>query len=113
MIRRVVRSRAGRTVLAILFLAGAWQGWLSYEASAKIPQALADPNSGEPVDLLVTLRFPPERFHILMFQKFGRVSGTEGHTVEVRSVRRASVRRIARFYWVKEIALFEREKEAP
>jgi hypothetical protein len=99
--------------LTILFLAGAWQGWLSYQALAKIPQALADLNSGEPVDLFVTLRFPPERFHILMFQKFGRVSGTEGHSVEVRSVRRSSVRRIARFYWVKEIALLEGDREGP
>ena len=83
-----------------------WQGWLSWQAGPKIPADLAA-HAGErgTVNLQVQLRFPPERFHILMFQRFGRVSGTEGRTVEVRGVRAARVREIARFYWVERIAI--------
>jgi hypothetical protein len=57
------------------------------------------------VNLQVQLRFPPERFHILMFQRFGRVSGAEGRTVEVRGVNPSRVREIARLYWVERIAI--------
>lgn len=57
-------------------------------------------------DLRVTLRFPPERFHILAMQRLGRVSGTEGNTIEVRGVPAARVREIARYYWVKQITPF-------
>ncbi len=38
----------------------------------------------EKVNILVTLPFPPERFHVQLFQTYGRVSGTQENAVEVR-----------------------------
>ena len=35
------------------------------------------PTGAERVNILVTLPFPPERFHVQLFQTFGRVSGTQ------------------------------------
>ena len=49
------------------------------------------------------LPFPPERFHVLMFQRFGRVSGTQDQSVEVRGVDPARLNAIARYYWVSRI----------
>lgn len=101
--RRTVRILAVLAALAVL-----WQVWLSAQAAPKIPPDLASHVGPRgTVDLQVQLRFPPERFHILMFQRFGRVSGTEGRTIEVRGVAPGRVREIARFYWVERIAVLD------
>lgn len=104
-----MKSPFGRVVVVFVVLMLAWQGWLSWQARQKVPPDLARHVSDRgTVDLLVTLRFPPERFHILMFQRFGRVVGTEGRTVDLHGVPVARVREIARFYWVEGIALTDR-----
>jgi len=100
-----MRTPFWRVIAVLVVLVLAWQGWLSWQARPKVPPDLAHYVSERgTVDLVVTLRFPPERFHILVFQRFGRVSGTEGRTVELRGVAAARVREIARFYWVERIA---------
>ena len=53
--------------------------------------------------MLVTLPFPPERFHVLVFQRYGRVSGTQDNSIEVRGVRREDLRAVARHYWVTKV----------
>lgn len=96
----VIRSRKTQVLLAILVAYVAWQVWLTAAAPAKIADF---PPGGERANILVTLPFPPERFHVQVFQGFGRVSGTEGNTIEVRGVKRAEFNSIARPYWVKRI----------
>ena len=56
-----------------------------------------------PVTVLVTLAFPPERFHVLAFQKYGRVSGTQDNAVELRGVNKADLTSVARPYWVIKV----------
>jgi hypothetical protein len=100
-------SRTARLVLSAVVVILTWQAWLSYQAAAKMPADLsAHLSPRETVDLKVTLRFPPERFHTLMMQRFGRVSGTEGDTIEVRGVSVDRVWKIARLYWVRRITPF-------
>ncbi len=53
--------------------------------------------------MLVTLPCTPERFHVLPFQTFGRVSGTQDNAVEVRGVKLANLNAVARPYWVKRV----------
>ncbi|MDR7417033.1 MAG: ABC transporter ATP-binding protein [Armatimonadota bacterium] len=102
--RRLLESRLGRALLAVTLAAGGWQGWLEYQARTKMPVFLEHHLSPRgTVDLLVQLPFPPERFHILALQRFGRVSGTREHAVELRSVPPSRVREIARLYWVRGI----------
>lgn len=91
--------------IGIVVIVG-WHIWLASQAPMKMPGDLQNRASARgTVDVRVTLRFPPERFHVLMFQRFGRVSGTDGNSVEVRSVPVHRVREIARFYWVRRIDL--------
>lgn len=95
-----------RVLAVLMVLTLAWQVWLSWQAGPKMPRDLAlHAGARGTVNLQVQLRFPPERFHILMFQRLGRVSGTEGRTVEVRGVNPSRVREIARLYWVERIAI--------
>ena len=101
MIRAILRSPQARLVLGALVLYLLWQLWLSIAAPGKISPEID--RSKPKVNLLVTLPFVPERFHVLMFQRFGRVSGTVDHSVEVRSVAPAQLNTIARYYWVSRV----------
>src|SRR5207247_8911945 len=88
-----------RIVLGLFLIYLGWQGWLSIAAPAKIAPGL----DAERVNVLVTLPFPPERFHVLVFQRYGRVSGTQDNSIEVRGVRREDLRAVARHYWVTKV----------
>lgn len=97
-------SRRGRILVIVLLLYLLWQAWLMIEAPGKIVPGLDRTVSQRgTVDLLVTLPFPPERFHILTFQRYGRVSGTSGNTAEVRGVKLEAVSDLARYYWVRRV----------
>ena len=78
----------------------AWQLWLTIAAPQKIANFAG---SSEKVNILVVLPFEPERFHVQMMQTYGRVSGTQEKSVEVRGVKRADLTTIARPYWVKRV----------
>ena len=99
--REILRSTKGRIALGVLVSYLCWQVWLSLAAPAKIaPGFKAD---AQKVNVLVTLPFPPERFHVIAFQKFGRVSGTQDNSIEVRGVNRANLSAVARPYWVMRV----------
>lgn len=100
MLRDVLRSRRFHILLAVALGYLAWQVWLTIAA----PQKLAGlAGESEKVNVLVTLAFPPERFHFQRFQAYGRVSGTEQNAVEVRGVKRVDLTTVARPYWVRRV----------
>ncbi len=97
-----------RTVIFLLVAGAAWAAWTAFldvTAPGRIdPTLRASLGHGAPVNVAVTLNFPPEDFHIRLFQDYGVVSGVQGSTIQVNRIRPADVRRIARFYWVRRIA---------
>jgi hypothetical protein len=99
--RAMLRSAKGRAVLVALAGYALWQLWLTLAAPGKI--AAGFPSGAERVDILVTLPFPPERFHVQVFQAYGRVSGTQENAIEVRGVNRADLAAVARPYWVRRV----------
>jgi hypothetical protein len=101
MLRALLRSPKGRAVVAVLICYALWQLWLMLAAPGKI--AAGFPGDGERVDILVTLPFPPERFHVQVFQEYGRVSGTRENAIEVRGVNQADLAAVARPYWVRRV----------
>ena len=98
--RDALRSRKTYVLLVLAVAYIGWQVWLSVAAPRKVA---AFPTGGERVNILVTLPFPPERFHVQQFQTFGRVSGTQDNSVEVRGVKRADLASLARPYWVTRV----------
>mgnify|MGYP001614580397 CR=1 FL=1 len=108
LLRALVASRRGRIVLAVVTCYLVWQGWLTFRAPGKIAPGLG--RAVGPVDVQVTLRFPPERFHVLVFQRFGRVSGTEENRVELRGVRPSELTAVARPYWVARVEPIETDQ---
>jgi hypothetical protein len=100
MLRDVLKSRKAHILLAVAGLYLAWQVWLTIAAPQKIAGLAGD---SEKVNIVVTLPFPPERFHVQRFQTYGRVSGTQENAVEVRGVKRADLTTVARPYWVRRV----------
>ncbi|TWG96723.1 hypothetical protein L598_002500000310 [Mesorhizobium sp. J18] len=101
MLRDAIYSTRGKVVIGVITAIVGWQVWLSVAAAGKIGEGI--PQEGRRVDVLVTLAFPPERFHIQKFQKLGRVSGTKENSVQVRGVNRADLKALARPFWVLRV----------
>lgn len=102
--RAVLASGPGRTVLALAAAYIGWQAWLLFAAPGKVAAELR----GRPrVNVVVTLPFVPERFHVLAMQRFGRVAGTEDTGIELRNVRAEDLDAVARPYWVREVRPME------
>ncbi|MFA7437729.1 hypothetical protein [Castellaniella sp.] len=101
MIRALLHSTRGRIVLLAILAMLLWQVWLSMASIWKVGDQFA--LDARRVDVLVTLRFPPERFHIQKFQEFGRVSGAAGTTVQVRGVPPDRLTQLARPFWVAKV----------
>jgi hypothetical protein len=104
-----VTSPKVRALLAAAACYLLWQGWLTVRAPEKVAPGLSRAGE-EAVDILVTLPFPPERFHVLAFQQFGRVSGTRENQVELRGVKPSDLRAVARPYWVSRVEPLPREQ---
>ena len=103
LLRDAAASTRGGIVIGAIIALVIWNVGLSLVAPTKVKPGFA-PNARGQVNALVTLRCTPERFHVLAFQKYGRVSGTQDETIEVRGIRVAELNAVARPYWVKTVA---------
>ncbi|MFA5663403.1 hypothetical protein [Castellaniella sp.] len=101
MLRSLLHSARGRIVLLVILAMLLWQVWLGMASVWKVSDQF--PPDARRVDVLVTLRFAPERFHIQKFQAFGRVSGAAGTTVQVRGVPPDELTDLARPFWVAKV----------
>jgi hypothetical protein len=103
LVRRFVRTQAGRTLLVVLLAYGGYTAWAIYQAKAKIHDEVADlVDERGRVNVEVELAFSPERFHILVIQDHGRIRRTIGEVVHVCG-ELDDLRRLARRHWVIEI----------
>jgi hypothetical protein len=98
---RLFASPKGKVVVGALAAYLAWQLWLTLAAPQKIAPGFTAERAR--ANILVTLPFPPERFHVLYFQRYGRVSGTQDNSIEVRGVKQADLTAVARPYWVRRV----------
>ena len=95
------QSTQGRIVFACVLLYAVWQIHLSVSSPGKVADVLRE-GKGK-VNVQVILPFAPDRFHVMAMQQFGRVSGTEDTSIEVRGVKRDDLSSLARPFWVKRI----------
>ncbi|MEY9183174.1 hypothetical protein ABIG06_004755 [Bradyrhizobium sp. USDA 326] len=96
-----LRSSKVRIVLGAIAAWALFQLWLTIAAPSKISPELK--GTSERVNVQVELPFMPERFHVLAFQQYGRVSGTDEHSIELRGVKRTDLNAVARPYWVTAV----------
>ena len=99
--RDIVHSTRGRAVLAAVAVWLGFQLWLTLAAPGKVSAQLA--GTSEKVNVQVVLPFTPERFHVLAFQKYGRIAGADDHSIGLRGVKRTDLKAVARPYWVTSV----------
>ena len=102
LMRDAVRSTRGRIVVGAIVLLVLWKLALMLIAPTKVAAGLT-PNARGQVNVRVTLTCTPERFHVLAFQPYGRVSGTQDRSIELRGVQVANLNAVARPYWVQRV----------
>lgn len=100
-----LRSTKGRVVLGVIAAWAGFQIWLTLAAPGKISPELA--GTSEKVNIQIELPFTPERFHVLAFQKYGRVAGADDHSIALRGVKRTDLNAVARPYWVTSVGLIK------
>ena len=104
LLRAILSDTRGRIVLGVIAAYLGWQAWLGLAAPGKVAEELR----GKPrVNVLVTLPFVPERFHVLAMQRYGRIAGTEDTGIELRNVRQEDLDAVARPYWVRSVGPME------
>lgn len=104
MLKRFLRSRLFAVIVAVAVLAGGWQLYLTVRAGSVVsPDVVAEAQTSSSLRVDVVLGFPPEQFHTLFLQSYGRISGVEDNTVRLRDVRPESVGMLARIYWIQQI----------
>ncbi len=59
------------------------------------------------VNIRVTAKFPPEAFHMGVYQDLGAMRGSEGSTTTLFRVTPGDVRKLSRKYWVERVDLAE------
>jgi len=80
------QSTQGRIVFACVLLYAVRQIHLGVSEPGKVADVLRE-GKGK-VNVQVILPFAPDRSHVMAMQQFGRVSGTEDTSIEVRGVKR-------------------------
>ena len=97
-----------RDILFIVVVAAIWIGWEGYGRMTgpdRITDALAAELAKEPDQLtvMITAKFPPERFHSNVYNEHGVQRGTEDRTTRLARVRPSGVRWLSRQYWIDNI----------
>lgn len=57
------------------------------------------------VNVAVTTKFPPEEFHISIYQRIGSMRSVKENTAYLHTVTPANVRYLSQFYWIDTIDL--------
>lgn len=99
-----------RDILFIATVAVIWLGWESYgfvTAPSRLTASLSEEldRNPETVNVLVTAKFPPERFHSNVYNEVGIQRGTEDRTTQLFRARPSGIRWLSRQYWIDEIDL--------
>ena len=63
------------------------------------------------VNIAVTTNFPPEAFHMELYQSFGSLRGTTGNTAILFRVKPSAVAQLSRRYWITKIDLVSPDKK--
>jgi hypothetical protein len=101
MTAEIAQSSKARFILGVVAAWLSFQLWLTLAAPGKISPDLA--GTSPKVNVQIELPFTPERFHVLAFQQYGRVSGADAHSIELRGVQRTDLNAVARPYWVTSV----------
>lgn len=112
--RRWYHRRDLRFVSVIVLLMAVFHGYGFVTGPAKIsgPLAAALDGGASKVNIQVVARFPPEAFHISIYQEVGSMRGSNGKTTILFGATPEGVRLLSRKYWIEKIDLVPNRKSS-
>ena len=102
MIERALR----RPLIVTLVVAAAtfaWHSWTDAAGVHKTSGLFANEPNDAKIDVIVSLDFAPESFHITRAQDVGQLVKIDGKRMYMRGVQRAPLAHYARAFWVDKI----------
>ncbi|MGH7312173.1 MAG: hypothetical protein ACREJV_03290 [Candidatus Rokuibacteriota bacterium] len=107
LVRRGREHPTVRFLALVLALLAAYHGYLYVTGPSRMSDRLRTRLAQRPatVNVLVTAKFPPEEFHIRLFQQVGNMRGVEGSTAKLYFITPANVHYVSRHYWIRAIDL--------
>ena len=105
--RRCAQHPTVRFLAATALLFGLYYGYGYVTAPSRLTPALKAhlATNPEKLALLVKTKFPPEEFHIRIYQNLGSMRGVKGATAELVSVPPTGLRTLSQYYWIEKIDL--------
>jgi hypothetical protein len=105
--RRWHRRRDARFVMAVAAVLLAYQGYGYAIGPGHITDRLQDRLARDPgrINIAVTSKFPPEAFHMEIYQRRGSMRGTRGNTAILYRVKPPDIAWLSRRYWIEKIDL--------
>ena len=105
--RRWYHRRDARFILVVGSILALYLGAGYVKGPSRISDPLHERLAKDPatVNIRVTTEFPPEAFHMGIYQDLGSVRGSEGNTTTLYRVKPADVRMLSRKYWIERIDL--------
>ena len=107
--RRWYHRRDVRFLIAVAAILMVYFGYGYVTGPGRITDRLQAALDRDPptVNIRVTAKFPPEIFHIGVYQNHGAMRGSDGNTTTLFRVRPGDVRALSRKYWVERVDLAE------
>lgn len=106
-LRELRRHPTIRFLVVCLVISFLYVGYGYVTSSPRMTPRLRERLAQNPVtvNILVTSKFPPEEFHIRIYQQVGNMRGVEGGTARLYTVSPSNVRFLARHYWILRLDL--------
>jgi hypothetical protein len=93
-------------LITILLLFGGWEVYGRVSAQTRLMPAVHQAlERDEPLDVVLTLPFAPEQFHVKLLQQYGTVSGVQSTSVIIRRMTPDRLRELSKSYWIERIEL--------
>jgi len=107
--RRWYHRRDIRFIIVVAALLAAYSGYGYVTGPGRITDRLHVALDRDPatVNIHITAKFPPEAFHIGVYQNYGAMRGSKGNTTTLFQVTPTDVRMLSRKYWVERVDLAE------
>ena len=107
--RRWFHRRDLRFLIVVAAILMVYSGYGYVTGPGRITDRLQAALDRDPptVNIRVTAKFPPEIFHIGVYQNHGAMRGTDGNTTTLFRVTPGDVRTLSRKYWVERVDLAE------
>jgi hypothetical protein len=107
--RRWYHRRDIRFLIVVAAILGGYSGYGYITGPGRISDRLQAALDRDPptVNIRITAKFPPEAFHIGVYQNYGAMRGSEGSTTTLFRMKPSDVRMLSRKYWVERVDLAE------